>query len=226
MLVTKINDSNFKSRNAEIRQAQQIVRRMNTEIPSCSFSKYERFENVDKSSKIQERIRFGNLAFLMEVRSYLNIAFNRPQSITKYYDLFVRTLKNHMANCGELAELAKLVFGLNGKKLKYAEIIPDSVCHAVGVIPAKSTDLSKIDFKNTPMSKLKDVIVVDPWLGIADYAPNVAVQYESEYSKFIGRFNDTKNINGYYLNVTEGQPYDVDQETIKYFKAHYPNLFI
>ena len=76
MKVNAINDLNFTARSLEIKDAQQIVRLINTKIPTASISKFQRFDNINNNPDVREL--FDQLFVSSELMLY---AFVIPSSL-------------------------------------------------------------------------------------------------------------------------------------------------
>ena len=85
-----------------------------------------------------------------------------------------------MANCDELMNLTNLACAVNGIKatpVKYLGVdkndrILKDIDHVVLAIPL---DNNNVTFDR--LTRQKNVIIIDPWLGIADYAQNMENRY-------------------------------------------------
>ena len=179
---TLSNNVSFKSRNINIRKVDKICRFVNTEFPAISSSKIPQRCNYNKACKpLFDRI---HNKLLSGVREPLEFSKN---NISKFISLIINIKKHHVANCAELTYVTQGICNINGLKTKpiqlvlvdKAERFNGYADHVVLAIPLKNKEV-KID----KLSKLKDVIIVDPWLGIADYAPKVEEKYLKDFKKF------------------------------------------
>ena len=82
---------------------------------------------------------------------------------------------------------------------------------------------------------MKDIIIADPWLGIIDFAPNIAQKYEGEFNNIIGspknyanfdRYVKGLELDSFYLNPYEStQNPEITKDIKKFFKKANPHLF-
>ena len=95
-----------------------------------------------------------------------------------------------------------------------------------------SNDLKKLDHAvllvNVPKSNfcifyknkdLKNIIVIDPWLGFAVYANNAVVRYNSEFAGFLGLGKKYVPI---HFDVHPNP--EISQQTVDYMKKTYPQF--
>ena len=95
---------------------------------------------------------------------------------------------NKLGNCGEDAFLSAAILKLNGIENAYTaslKIDKHSHDHAVCVFNRNDKPYSgKIE---------RDTIIIDPWIGVADFATNVFQKYKDSFSKyFVGLNQDSK----------------------------------
>lgn len=95
---------------------------------------------------------------------------------------------NRLGNCGEDAFLSAAILRLNGIKNAYTasiKIDKYSQDHAVCAFNRSGKPYSgKIE---------RDTIIIDPWIGVADFASNVFQKYKDSFSKyFVGLNQDSK----------------------------------
>jgi hypothetical protein len=133
----------------------------------------------------------------------------RPMKIFQQLKLY------HMGNCNENAVAAEAILKLNG--------VPNACCatlkkgnasidHMVCVF---NRDGSKFDGK----IKNNQTIIVDPWLGKADFANNMFKYYENNCKTLLNFKNDEKFAFG---QIIESEISDFDKTMMKQF---YPDLF-
>lgn len=161
----------FKSKNVEIRKADRVLRNMQNVYPSVSTTryfdysvvKYGGFDILGKFKNIAQKLnRIRLKRMYVGAEDYLNSTIN--------------DVKNYkLANCGELAIMAKGAFLANGyKDLNIAnlfvkhdfcgeELIED-MDHCFLILNAGE----KADFNNLSTFD-KRSIIVDPWCGFVDY---------------------------------------------------------
>ena len=213
MQIKNVNTPSFHSRSASIREADTICRMVKTHFPSISPSKVQSRAKILNDKKFVE---YGE--FLMnELREKVRKPFQyyATKATTFFFEPFAKNIKeNRMANCGELARLASLICAVNGIHSQVVNVlninksggIMGQCDHAVLAIPPKGERVKCAEF-----SKLKGTIIIDPWLGEADYAENMQVKYRNMYYKTLGTpengYHAIDNITG-ALDVISDQSYE------------------
>ena len=163
MFINTINNFNlnknntsqsFKSRNPEIRFADDIARKVNQEFPRLSFSKVLEFSNID---------RFQLFAYFLNqkivaMRSVKSNLYNNAISLSEKLLALTSSIKKfQVGNCGESAQLAEIAARTNGIKDCYCTLL-------------NSQD-EIIDHQVLFVYNNGKSYVIDPWLGFADYLP-------------------------------------------------------
>lgn len=174
----------FQARNAEIRYADDIVRRINNQFPRISLS---RVDDFIKSRP--QKVTQGQRDFLKNKSDlWRNVRNARPQydknpiGYIKHVVASVFNLK--LGSCGESGSLGKLglavnniegtrvtLKGFNGPKCK------TDMNHCI-VIVKMAKDAKLHDYRTFG----DKAYVVDPWMGFVDYVPNAFKRYEAAYS--------------------------------------------
>ena len=185
----KIDSSNinFKSRNPAVIKADRICRMVNTEFASISSSKLSVKINSNKEyDKFYRYVRDLGYKIYNKVRD--KVALYKNDIFDRYKKMVELVKKERLANCDELTSLAGLICAANGIKsqpLIVHKIENDTLnkksCGHVALALTKNGDIKK----DVRMSDMKDVIIIDPWLGIADYAPNVAQEYKNLFPQYL-----------------------------------------
>ena len=214
MMKIETQGISFKARNPVVMKADRICRMVNTEFPSVSSSSIiPRCTKTiqDKARRFGERppqiengdlpdSRYNKLYYLFmrtdeKLRKFVREPFLETVGTVAENKVLTETVKkHHFANCAELTRLANLICAVNGIKAQPIEMVTcDSddkilsfIDHVALAIPLRKNALNW-----SKMSKLKDVIIIDPWLGIADFAQNAAMQYQNLFRKYLklGIFN-------------------------------------
>ena len=181
--INQYNAPNFGSRCAAVREAQDVVHIIKSQLPASSPSWlmpiFHKFEN--------RQLNFVNIA--IHRRSYINkindyiIKFGeiRPKfGEYKYFeaDYLIKNYKNHkVANCGEYSYLSNIMLQMNGRKNVYIGDLVQGNCdidHVVCFYNADDTLLDKISNKT---------IIIDTWSGIAGFAKDVLKDIETSLIK-------------------------------------------
>ena len=112
-----------------------------------------------------------------------------------------------LANCAEMSKIANLVLKLNGidsipvsikrygnlsaeKNVNYKELrtynLPINAEHRFLLLPDKGKTLNAGYIEETPLIRLKNCLVFDPWCGFVDTPENAALKYFGEHDQFVG----------------------------------------
>lgn len=142
-----------------------------------------------------------------------------------YYITLVNIIKQHrIGNCAEMSKLCSLIANLNNIPSKESTMfickkgaLKGMVDHAIQIIPING---QKIDC--APLSKMKDLLIIDPWLGFADFAPKYEQKIKTDFHKF---FNLSDDIN-LYLHPNTGSCPKITEKVIKYFRENFPQFII
>ena len=94
--------------------------------------------------------------------------YDNSESFIEKIKAFLKPVKQYkIGNCGESAQLAAITAKINGIK----------DCHIAHLIKSDGEDLDHaVLFVND-----KKPYIIDSWLGIADYVPNILDRYKNEY---------------------------------------------
>lgn len=179
----------FEGRQSIIRKADRITRKTNSVYPHLSESKKRIFINqvIQKNSFNQKMCNdLSKLKYKYETKLD-NLRFRGGYGIEQFR-IIIDNLKNHrIGNCYESAILAQIIGKINGVKNIYpAQIyftknsskVNMQFDHAVAVLTDKPFEKDyKYQFKN------KEAIVIDPWLGITDFAGEYFNKLRTQFSK-------------------------------------------
>jgi len=172
MQVYTNNNLNFTSRNATIRFADDIARRVNNTYPHVSSTKYEGL----KSSR-----RFlDNIAMLFSRITYMRREVIYPNSIlisdiVDKWRSFANIIKFfRLGNCEEFAKLGEIAAKVNGIKN----------CRLMGVRPKGASVLAETFDHAVLYVDGKKPYIIDPWFGFADYVPETIKRFQKEYRHY------------------------------------------
>ena len=167
-------------------------------LKSCDYGVNSKFYNYILN--LQKKLEFFRHNVLSESRSF-------------HKDL-IENFKNglKLGNNYEEVILASVIAKVNGIKNIYTASI-DGLDHAVCVITKKTVKKGKSQAFNN-----KEAIIIDPQLGITDYASN----YFIKLKEIIGK-NNFRQTN---LSVTPHKNQLKDEIVIKYLRDNYPELLI
>ena len=132
--------------------------------------------------------------------------------------------KHHHANCAELTRLANIICAVNEINAQPIAMIAcdnnehiiSSIDHVALAIPLKENAL-----KTDKMSKLKNVIIIDPWLGIADFAQNAILQYKNLFSKYL-KLEESHHI----CIDTTANMHSIPKEEFQNLRREFPELIL
>jgi len=168
----------------QLKQADKALRIINSYYPTSSCSRYKKFRTAQNNTKTQQNIALFAIQTALLRRKLFES--EEKESAFDYFDKFLKSLKNHkLANCYELVKLFNFIMDLNGIESKYASLL--GFDHCVALIPLKKAAYPQENIEKTPISKLKNYLIADPWLGIVDYAPNIITLYKNhpDYNRFV-----------------------------------------
>lgn len=171
---------------------------------------------------------------------------------TKICDFIYAIQDKKVGNCFEEALLAEIIGKLNGQKNIYVgnifvkkENVPEkkNIDHSVAFITNKKIKSKKeYEFKNN------EALIIDPWLGIADFAGNYFTKLKNQYKKLFSELpdqdfleyligSDAKNIKEFRegrrcscqdlkFNIEKVETFTIDKPKQKIYKAFFPELVI
>ena len=235
---------NFKSRHQAVKKADAICRMVKTEFPSVSSSSliprcYKTLRDaVKRFGKATPEIENGNLIdqryynmydlFLRtdrKIQNLVRIPYHDATDTISAYKILAESVKKHnCANCAELTRLANLICAVNGIDAQpinlilcdKEEKILSYIDHTALAIPLKEGVL-----KYKRMGKTKDVIIIDPWLGIADFAKNIALEYQNKFRKHLNIEENGKIVVDPYVSILP-----IPKTEYKNLKKEFPNLVL
>lgn len=212
MQIHPLNNTTFKSRNKTIRFADDIARRVNQCYPRISPTKVLSFKNANKFKKFLEDITSITNNSL---RFFKGEMYDCTESFYDKIKAFTSPVKHYkLGNCGESAQLAAIVAKTNGIK----------DCHLAHLCDANGEDLDHaVLFVND-----KKPYIIDSWLGIADYVPNMINRYKNEYYDIFELEKDDAITFASFSDdeYTDFLKNDFSRKQINKLKKIYPNLFI
>jgi len=177
----------FEARQKPLQYAGIIERKAHNIYPHISCSKLDkRYIHAYSEHKfpvdVLDRIYEKVIVKLRELRAGLR------NTDVFYTDLIYGLQEKKVGNCFEEAVLAELIGKLNGQKNIYVGNIfvkkenvenKRKIDHCVAFITDK-----KIQPKEEYSFKNKEAIIIDPWLGITDYADKYFTQLKNHFRKY------------------------------------------
>lgn len=168
----------FESRQKVIRNADLITRKAHSLYPHVSESRIVSMIGEDKVKDLF----WGN----MSLRYALKFAaqrYNMEIDEKNLYRYVLESLQGGLGNCSEEAKLAELIARINGQKNVYSGKIfagKGFAKHEVAFITDKEIKPDKkYHFKN------KDALIIDPWLGVTDFAGRYFKSLTKQYAKVL-----------------------------------------
>lgn len=224
MIINSSRNTNFNSRNSVVRNADRICRFVNSEFTSLS------------SSKIPARCNFNKDFYHVFKRVHdkiLKLVRNPIECISDNIEEFSMLSKNvkkyHVANCAELTRITKIILAINGIK---STLIEPLLVDKNGVIKKNidHTMLAIVLNKNKGImglfSKHNNILIVDPWLGITDFAPKVEEKYTKDFKKFFHLPNENIDDLKFSIYTNSFATDDLTNKDIKKLQAKFPQYQI
>lgn len=203
----------FQSRQKNIRYADIITRKAHSEYPHISTSKISSMIGKDKVKDMF----FG----YMSLGYNLKLAGERTKidiDEKNTYEYVVESLKKGLGNCYEEAKLAELIAKINGQKNVYSAKLyagKGLPKHELAFITDEKVCADKFyKFKN------KEAVIIDPWLGITDFAGNYFKKVRTDFAKLLGIHPNAKP----YLKPDFSCK--LSPKKISVYKNKYPELII
>lgn len=190
----------FSGRAKIVKDADLICRNINSVFPHTtpSFS-WLNFDMPTSYIGVFERYS-KKLASLREATENTDTAFD-------YYDQTIKLLKQYKcANCNELADIAYIVC-----KNKNFDNVRQVGLYGFDRINSKFVDYDHVAVAFDHNGKS---VILDPWLGLADFLQNCKTKYFCRFNKFLNNFNEN-------FDLVFGQEFEV-----KIHKDDLKDLFI
>lgn len=219
MHINSINNNyniNFKSRNAEIRLADDIARKVNQEFPRISSTTMLGFKNINQYRKLHGRFK----SKIEKMRYAKQTAFYTARTFSQKLLAITSNIKAHkLGNCGESAQLAEIAARANG--------IEDCSCV---LVTGNLNDLHRYNFDHTVVlvKNSGKPYIIDSWLGFADYIPEAIKRYQKNFRM---HFDFEKCINE-KMYFDESLTYDLTGDifskkySVEKLKKLYPELIL
>lgn len=168
----------FTSRQKEIRNADLITRKAHSVYPHISESRVSAIISKDKVKELF----WGQ----MSMEYALKFAGERLKMECDEKNLYahvIEALKNGLGNCAEEAKLAELIGKINGIKNIYS----GSVFAGKGFAKHDVAFITNEEIKPNKKYKFKkkDALIIDPWLGITEFAGNYFKIIKTNFAKLL-----------------------------------------
>ena len=224
---TKSNTTpQFGARAPIIRDTEKICRLINSEFPAISSTKISEFDNTKEIKAFQNLADYIYYKIKTTVRDPAWKAYNKTTPEDFYIKLVEMVKTNRVANCADFSKLCNLICKINGIKSQKCELtlvspegrLVGNIDHAIHAF--------RVDNKEMPifakLGNLKNTIIIDPWLGFAEFAPNTEIKFKSEFNKFFqipDGYSIALNTGGF------GEP-EIPPESIEKLRKLFPNLIL
>ena len=168
----------FTSRQKEIRNADLITRKAHSVYPHISESRVSAIISKDKVKELF----WGQ----MSMEYALKFAGERLKMECDEKNLYahvIEALKNGLGNCAEEAKLAELIGKINGIKNIYS----GSIFAGKGFAKHDVAFITNEEIKPNKKYKFKkkDALIIDPWLGITEFAGNYFKIIKTNFAKLL-----------------------------------------
>lgn len=176
-----------------------------------SSEAYIQFIEKEKNISINRKLLNGLRKVVDKFATYRNKLQTSRNKIT----FMLENLKNgnKMGNNGEESDLATLIGRMNGQNNIYSGYINGAASRKVSFITDKPVkDGKKLFLKN------KDAIIIDPELGITDYACNYFVKIKDLMQNSFKKKP--------HFSITPSGNYTLNEVQMEELKAKYPELLI
>ncbi len=197
----------FQSRNKAIRDADRITRAVNSIYPHISESKIKKSVEHQQAIKYPDNIcyKLGNFR-LKKSMKLDNLRYKQGDGTDLFRDI-INMLKQHkIGNCYESAVVAQIIGKVNGINNIYPAKIfynkeksgyQTQLDHVVAIITDKSFEpKGYYNFKN------KDAIIVDPWLGVTEYAGDYINKLRTDFANIFSGISDLKYTFKFLKSIT------------------------
>ena len=236
MNITPVDNTDFRARNSQIKNADKYLRLFNSQFSSASTSKLAKYNVVETNREAEDKYHDLARKFYYGVRWDFVSLREHAKPVVFYAKLVEIVRKKHKANCSEMADLMRLMLGLNGIDSYRAILEPKEVLDhvAVAVPIKKGMNLHNIS-KKMPLSQVKDVIIIDPWCDFVGYAPDAAINYVTTnanlvgkrmYEGWMGRFPDGIMHNKICLTIENDNKLDITKSLREQLAPSFPELII
>lgn len=215
----------FTARNKEIRYADKIMRNMMNHYPAIAPSKCQYYDVI--KSKPDLIIKTGPINWLLKsLRTNSNSkCFSNEVPIKNIFD---NTKKFKVANCLEMAQMAKAAFIANG----YEDVKIANLKLNVDIINRNGT---KENYKDRIDHALllvngtdpnKKAFIVDAWRGFVDYLDNGLTRYDSIFMKGLRDFSIKGETVKQRIKIFTKDNRPITKEICKDMAQKYPELVV
>lgn len=203
----------FTSRHNEIRKADLITRKAHSIYPHISES---RISAIIAQDKVKE-LFWGQMSMEYALK-FAGERLKMEEDEKNLYQHIIDAMKKGLGNCAEEAKLAELIGKISGIKNIYSGSIfagKGFAKHDVAFITDKEIkENKKYQFKN------KEALIIDPWLGITEFAGNYFKMIKTTFAKLLEIRGNSKP----YIKPDFSSK--LSQAKVKNYRKIYPELII
>jgi len=239
----KNNNVYYTGRCPQIRDAEWVCHTVNTAFPHVSTTKIKPFvqKAANKNSALLDKFlnnaEKNDLVFnSSEDFNILKVFDWYKHLITKLHEVRINWTKGHasgysllngvigqlehekLGNCGEDAYLSHAILKLNGVGNAYTARLQADGNHIDHSVCVFNKDNSIFDGKVN-----KNTIIIDPWLGCADFAPNMFVKYKNLCKKYFPQITPKSQIGFQNIKSIDLSGEEQLLLLLKYDKFCYPS---
>ncbi len=214
---------NFKSRNIEVKKADNLMRKIHNEFPVYSNTALNRFKTRRKTAN-SRKIQYTIGELVVSLRNFYDRAISEQSS---FFRMVTGMKKGRIGNCYEQACLTNAILKANGYENvknfsiyaynnKTKEVI--DLDHVVTLINFKYLDKNKIP-KVDLCKPNNEAIIVDTWAGFTGFA-------KDSLSKYRGEIPLHKINNKFKILLKEDYMYPLGRNNYAVLRYNYPELMI
>lgn len=216
----------FQGRNSAIRQADRITRMVNSVYPHISESKSRKAVSHQLqygSLETKDQYRFSDLT-LRNSMKLDNLRYRGGFGIDLFENIIDMLKNNKIGNCYEKSILSQIIGKINGIKNIYpakiyctknssgAMVQLDHVVSVITDIPLGAC--GKYSYKN------KDAVILDPWLGITEFAGDYFAKLRTNFANLFSGIDDNE-FNLRFLVKTSKNLAEFNQKRKECFKQEF-----
>ncbi len=165
MKISYQTNTTFTSRNAKIRFADNLARRVNNEFPRISSTKVQTLSKIKDKMAVLSRIQKQ----IILMRDEIKTTMNKDTQIYSQVKSIINLIKNEkVGNCSESSFLTLVSARVNGLKNCFFGYV-------------ESPKGYNYDHSFIIVGDGEKPYIIDAWFGFADYVPNTIKRYQNEF---------------------------------------------
>ncbi len=210
----------FGARKEEIRKADDIQRKSHNDFPMVSSTKID-FYSCDSENNLKNGVQKKLYSKICDMRNNLEDRGYTEDwdDCENYENTLLAVADKNIGNCGECAKAVIGVLAANGF-YNSSRVILQSKIKFIDKTTGETEyeDISDLDhsFVLTDLnSRNEKDIVIDSWLGFADYKSNAATMFKTIFSKDLEE-QERKSIKHFQMiKQRKGEEFNIDDYEIK-----------